>query len=96
LKIFDDHLNHLDQVFKSAAKTGIMLATTKCHFAYQKVFHLGLSTHIKKGLAILKLEEPKNTHDLPIFFSMMVYFSAYIPFHAWIATSLFSLLKNNK
>ena len=86
-KSFDDHLNHLDQVFKAVAETGITLATTKCHFAYQsllllgqKVSHLGLSTHMEKVSAILNLDIPKNTHDLQIFLGMMVYFSSYIPF----------------
>jgi Reverse transcriptase (RNA-dependent DNA polymerase) len=55
-KTFDNHLDHLDQVFKAVAKTGIMLITTKCHFAYQsllllgqKVTHLGLSTHMERS-----------------------------------------------
>ncbi len=54
-KSFDDHLSHLDQVFKAAAETGIMLVNRKCHFTYQsllllgqKVSHLGLSTHMEK------------------------------------------------
>ena len=73
-KTFDDHLDHLDQVFKAVTETGITLATTKCHFAYQsllllgqKVSRLGLSTHMEKVSAILNLETPKNIHDLQIF-----------------------------
>ena len=98
---FEDHLSHLDQVFKAVAETGITLATTKCHFAYQslllgqKVSRLGLSTHMEKVLAILNLDIPKNIHNLQIFLGMMVYFSSYIPFYAWIAAPLFSLLKKN-
>src|SRR6202453_4088320 len=99
-KSFDEHLDHLDQVFKAVAETGITLATTKCHFAYQsllllgqKVSRLGLSTHMEKVSAILNLDEPKNIHDLQIFLGMMVYFSSYVPFYAWIAAPLFSLLK---
>ena len=99
---FEDHLGHLDQVFKAVAETGITLATTKCHFAYQsllllgqKVSRLGLSTHMEKVSAILNLDEPKNIHDLQIFLGMMVYFSSYIPFYAWIAAPLFSLLKKD-
>ena len=74
----------------------------KCHFAYQsllllgqKVSHLGLSTHMEKVSAILNLEAPKSAHDLQIFLGMMVYFSAYIPFYAWIAAPLFNLLKKD-
>ena len=94
-KTYDNHLNHLDQVFKVVAKTGVMLAMTKCHFTYQsllllgqEVSHLGLSTHMEKVSVILKLEEPRNMHNLQIFLGMMVYFSAYIPFYAWIAAPL--------
>ena len=36
-KSFNNHLNHLDQVFKVVAETGITLATTKCHFTYQSL-----------------------------------------------------------
>src|SRR6202050_5715541 len=97
---FDEHLDHWDQVFKAVAETGITLTTTKCHFAYQslsllgqKVSRLGLSTHMEKVSAILNLDEPKNIHDLQIFLGMMVYFSSYVPFYAWIAVPLFSLLK---
>lgn len=97
---FEDHLTHLDKVFKAITETGITLATTKCHFSYQwllllgqKVLWLGLSTHQEKVNTIVQLEEPKNPHDLQIFLGMMVYFSVYIPFYAWIAAPLFVLLR---
>ena len=51
--------------------------------------------HMETVLAILNLESPKNPHDLQIFLGMMVYFSAYIPFYAWIAAPLFNLLKKD-
>src|SRR6202035_2159345 len=100
LLTFEDHLQHIDQVLKAVTKSGVTLAVTKCHFTYQsllllgqKVSRLGLSTHKEKVDAILQLEEPKNAHDLQVFLGMMVYFSAYIPFYAWIAGPLFALLK---
>ena len=85
-KTFDDHLDHLDQMFKAVAKTGITLATTKCHFAYQsllllrqKVSRLGLSTHMEKVSAILNLESPKNPHDLQIFLYIFRHTSLSMP-----------------
>jgi hypothetical protein len=100
---FEDHLDHLDQVFKAIGNSGVTLATPKCHFGYQsllllgqKVSRLGLSTHEERINAILQLDTPKNPHDLQIFLGMMVYFSSYIPFYAWIATPLFNLLKKGK
>ena len=99
---FEDHISHLDQVFQAIEKSGVTLAVTKCHFGYQsllllgqKVSRLGLSTHKEKVDAVLELEEPKNCHDLQVFLGMMVYFSAYIPFYAWIAGPLFNLLRKS-
>lgn len=59
----------------------------------QKVSRLGLSTHKDKVDAIVQLAPPKNINELYTFLGMMVYFSAYIPFYAWIAAPLFRLLK---
>ncbi|KAG7443847.1 uncharacterized protein BT62DRAFT_901562, partial [Guyanagaster necrorhizus] len=47
----------------------------------------------EKVEAVLMLETPRNVSEWPIFLGMMVYFSAYVLFYAWIAPSLFKLLK---
>lgn len=59
----------------------------------QKVSCLGLSTCKEKVDAILQLDEPRNVYELQVFLGMMVYFSGYIPFYAWIAHPFFSLLQ---
>ena len=99
-KTFKEHLTYLVRVFNVVEKSGITLAPSKCHLAYQslllmgqKVSRLGLSTHKEKVDAIKELSEPKNVHDLQTFLGMMVYFSSYIPFYAWIVAPLFELLK---
>lgn len=99
-KTFEEHISHVDQVLGAIAKARITLSPEKCHFAYesllllgQKVSRLGLSTHQEKVDAILQLEEPRNVHELQVFLGMMVYFSAYIPYYAWIVHPLFQLLK---
>ena len=61
----------------------------------QKVSRLGISTHKDKVDAIVALEEPRNLKELQTFLGMMVYFSAYVPFYAWIAAPLFELLKKD-
>ena len=98
----EDHISHLHQVFKAIEDSGVTLSVTKGHFRYQsllllgqKLSQLGLSTHKKKVDAILLLDEPKDHHDLQVFLGIMVYFSAYIPFYAWIAGPLFNLLKGS-
>ncbi len=97
---FEEHLHHIDQVLKAITGSGITLSLPKCHFAYQsllllgqKVSRLGMSTHREKVEAILMLEAPRNVHELHTFLGMMVYFSSYIPFYAWIAHPLFQLLR---
>ncbi|CDO77172.1 hypothetical protein BN946_scf184675.g4 [Trametes cinnabarina] len=99
----EEHIQHLDQVLSAIAEAGVTLAPSKCHFAYrslmllgQKVSRLGLSTHQEKVQAITNLAPPRNVSDLHTFLGMMVYFSAYIPFYAWIAAPLFDLLKKER
>lgn len=41
----------------------------------------------------MQLKEPKNVKELQTFLGMMVYFSAYVPYYAWIVAPLFKLLK---
>lgn len=100
-KTFEDHLAHVDQVLRAVAEAKITLSPEKCHFGYesllllgQKVSRLGLSTHKEKVDAIIQLKEPRSVHELQVFLGMMVYFSAYIPYYAWIVHPLFQLLKN--
>ncbi|RXW12198.1 hypothetical protein EST38_g13657 [Candolleomyces aberdarensis] len=99
-RTFEEHLGHVDQVLGAIRDAKITLSPTKCHFGYQsilllgqKVSRLGLSTHKEKVEAILELKEPRNVHELQVFLGMMVYFSSYIPFYAWIVHPLFQLLK---
>ena len=99
-KSFEDHLIHIELILKAIQDAKITLSPGKCHFGYQslmllgqKVSRLGLSTHKEKVDAIVQLDNPRNVHDLQIFLGMMVYFSSYIPFYAWIVHPLFQLLK---
>ena len=101
-KTFEDHIKHLDMVFSAMKKAKLTLSPNKCHLGYQsvlllgqKVSRLGMSTHKEKVDAIVALEEPRNVKELQTFLGMMVYFSSYIPFYAWIAAPLFELLKKD-
>ena len=97
---FNNHLTHLDKVFRAITQVNIMLTPAKCHFAFQsllllgqKVSRLGLSMHKEKVSAIMQLDIPRNVSELQSFLGMMVYFSRYIPFYAWKAHHFFQLLK---
>jgi reverse transcriptase-like protein/integrase-like protein len=97
---FEDHLKHIDWVLRAIEEAGITLSPSKCYLGYQsllllgqKVSRLGISTHREKVDAIVALKPPKNVSELQTFLGMMVYFSNYIPFYAWIVNPLFQLLK---
>lgn len=99
-KTFEDHCSHLDQVFTAIRNSGITLSPSKCFLGFQslmllgqRVSRLGLSTDKLKVDAIIELDQPKNVSELQTFLGMMVYFSAYIPYYAWIVAPLFKLLK---
>ncbi len=102
-KTFEEHVQHDDHVLNAVIEGGVTLSPSKCHFGYhslmllgQKVSRLGLSTHKDKVDAIVQLAPPKNISELYTFLGMMVYFSACIPFYAWIAAPLFALLKKGR
>ena len=99
-KSFGDHCQHIEIVLDAINSAEIMLSPSKCHFGYQsimllgqKVSRLGLSTHKEKVDDILQLDNPKSVHNLQVFLGMMVYFSSYIPFYAWIVPPSFQLPK---
>ena len=43
----EDHISHLDQVFKVIEGSGVTLSITKCHFGYQSLLLLG-----QKGVSV--------------------------------------------
>jgi hypothetical protein len=96
---WEEHLGHLDKVLGAIAAAGITLEPKKCFVGFssilllgQKVSRLGLSTHQEKVAAIQEIERPSSVNDLQKFLGMINYFSAYIPYYAFIARPLFSLL----
>lgn len=99
-KMFNEHLDHINRVLQVIKESKITLSPSKCHFGYQslillgqKVSRLGLSTHKEKVEAIVELDEPRNVKELQRFLGMMVYFSSYVPYYAWIVHPLFQLTK---
>lgn len=98
-KSWEDHLVHLDRVLSAIAAARITLEPKKCFIGYSsilllghKVSRLGLSTHKEKVAAIQELARPTNVPDLQKFLGMINYFASYIPYYAFIAKPLFSLL----
>jgi len=98
-KSYEEHISHQDRVLEAIEKSGITLSPSKCHLFYgsilllgHKVSRLGLSTHAEKVKAILELERPRKLSQLQTFLGMVVYFSAFIPYYAFICAPLFQLI----
>ena len=101
-KSYEDHIHHLDKVLEAIEKAGITLSPNKCHLFYgsilllgHKVSRLGLSTHEEKVRAILELDRPRKLSQLQTFLGMVVYFSAFIPYYAFVCAPLFHLLRKD-
>ena len=101
-KSYEDHIQHLDKVLEAIERAGITLSPNKCHLFYgsilllgHKVSRLGLSTHEEKVKAILELERPRKLSQLQTFLGMVLYFSAFIPYYAFICAPLFHLLRKD-
>lgn len=101
-KSYEEHIQHLDKVLEAIEKAGITLSPNKCHLFYgsilllgHKVSRLGLSTHAEKVKAILELDRPRKLKQLQTFLGMVVYFSAFIPYYAFICAPLFHLLRKD-
>ena len=101
-KSYEDHIQHLDKVLEAIETAGITLSPNKCHLFYgsilllgHKVSRLGLSTHEEKVKAILELDRPRKLSQLQTFLGMVVYFSAFIPYYAFICAPLFHLLRKD-
>jgi hypothetical protein len=98
-KSWDEHVVHLDRVLSAITAAGLTLEPKKCFMGYssilllgQKVSRLGLLTHKEKVAAIQELARPQSVLDLQKFLGMVNYFASYIPYYAFIAKLLHSLL----
>lgn len=86
---FDQHMAHLETVFKALADVGITLKASKCHLGYQSLIVLGhmvdrfgLSTTTQKAEAIAQLPTPSTLADLEHFIGMTNWHRHLIPYYA--------------
>ena len=99
---FDQHCQHLETVFKILIQNDFTLSPKKCFFGYTslvilglKISRYGLSTQKEKIEAIDQVPTPISIKSLQRFIGMCVYYMQLIPYFAWIAKPLFSLIAND-
>ena len=101
---FDDHLDHLRQVFQRLKKHGVKIKASKCQLFRREVSYLGrlispsgYSSDPKNISAVsTKIKKsPANITELRSLLGLVGYFRRSIPNFSRIANPLFALLKDN-
>ncbi|GFX11062.1 retrovirus-related Pol polyprotein from transposon 297 [Trichonephila clavipes] len=97
---FNEHLDHLNQVFTLLRDAGLTLNNEKCHFARDKLKYLGLviskegiETDNSKVKAITEMKPPKNSKEVSKFLGMAGWYQKFIPKYADICEPLYRLKK---
>ncbi|GFX14057.1 retrovirus-related Pol polyprotein from transposon 17.6 [Trichonephila clavipes] len=97
---FNEHLDHLNQVFTLLRDAGLTLNKDKCHFARDKLKYLGLDiskvgieTDHSKVKAITEMKPPKNSKEVSKFLGMVGWYQKFIPQYVDIYEPLYRLKK---
>ena len=101
-RTFEEHLQHLEEIFKRIEKAGLKINPDKCHFGAQSLQFLG---HIitNKGIlpdpskieAVKNYPVPQNLTHLRAFLGLASYYRRFIRDFSKISTPLYELLKKD-
>ncbi|GFX15135.1 retrovirus-related Pol polyprotein from transposon 297 [Trichonephila clavipes] len=97
---FNEHIDHLNQIFTMLRDAGLTLNKDKCHFARDKLNYLGLiiskdgiKTEDNKVKAITEMKPPKNNKEVSKFLRMAGWYQKFIKNYADICEPLYRLKK---
>jgi hypothetical protein len=98
----EEHLEHLEKVFKVCVKWGVCLKLEKCQFFVGEFRYLGLwisengiKPDIKKVEALVERKAPVNVKEVRSFVSFASYFRKFIEKYGDMSEPLTRLLKKN-
>ncbi|GFV67110.1 retrovirus-related Pol polyprotein from transposon 297 [Trichonephila clavipes] len=97
---FNEHLDHLNQVFTLLRDAGLTLNKEKCHFARDKLKYLGLviskegiETDNSKVKTITEMKSPEHSKEESKILGMVGWYQKFIPKYADICEPLYRLKK---
>ena len=100
---WEEHLDHLDRVFRCLQKAGLTLKRSKCQFGLSYVYYLGyligeggIRPDPKKVEAVLAYKHPETRSEVSAFLGLTGYYRKFVPAYATIAAPLTELLKKGK
>lgn len=100
---FEEHLEHLREVFKRLRAANLTLNPEKCHFAKRSVRYLGhvvsdkgIQTDPDKVAAIVKIPPPRNLRELRQVLGAASWYRRFINGFSDLVTPLTRLLRKNQ
>ena len=101
-KTIEEHIKHIETVFKLLARNGLKLKEKKCEFFKTKIDYLGhvvsadgVAPDDKKIQSILNYPEPRNQKELSSFLGLASYYRKFVRAFAELAHPLTALTRKN-
>ena len=99
-KIWQDHLNHIEEVFKCLQDLDLKIKCSKCKFFKSQVHYLGflvgtqgVQLLAEKVTAIEALEQLKDINELRQFLGLDGFYREFIPFFVDVMACLNTMLR---
>jgi hypothetical protein len=100
---YEEHLQHLDNVFKKLKKANLVLSKDKCEFFRPEVKFLGhiissegIRTDPDKIESIVKFPIPRKTKDVRAFLALTGYYHRFAHWYSETVAPLLELLRKNQ
>ena len=101
-KTFEQHQEHLEQVFQALADANLKIKPSKCRFFQEQVVYLGhtltrsgITTEDAKVAKIQQWPTPRNLHDVRSFLGLANYYRTFVPGFSDLAEPLTTLTEKN-
>jgi hypothetical protein len=101
-RTFDEHVQHLQQVFDKLIGANVVVKPSKCHFLRPSVKFLGhivsensIRPDPEKISSVHAFPVPRSVHELQSFMGLVGYYRRFVPSLATIAAPLYRLFKKN-